>query len=85
MQHFCLCHNCFVCLFFIKKVLTYETKWNTFYSDNAHVCLIAIAGIAYQIFLNAIVSIEIKKLYKLHDDSTTTKSYSLSMVTKCFF
>ena len=28
---------------FIKKVLTCEIKWNTFYSDNAHMCLIAIA------------------------------------------
>ena len=49
------------CLFFINKVLTCEIKWNTFYSDNASMCLIAIAVIAQQIFLNAIVSIEIEK------------------------
>ena len=39
----CLCHTYFVCLFFIKQVLTCEIKPNTFYSDNAHMCLIAIA------------------------------------------
>ena len=32
--------------FFIKKVLTYEIKWNKLYSDNAHMCLIALAAIA---------------------------------------
>ena len=40
------CHNYFVCLFFIQKVLTYEIKWNKFYSDSAHMCLIVIVAIA---------------------------------------
>ena len=33
------------CLFFIKKVLACEIEWNTSYSDNTHMCLIAIAAI----------------------------------------
>ena len=35
-----------IIIFFIKKVLTCEIKWNKFYSDNAHMCLIAIATTA---------------------------------------
>ena len=49
------------CLF-IKKILTCEIKWNKFYSENALMFLIAIAAISQQIFLNAIVSIEIEKI-----------------------
>ena len=35
-----------IIIFFIKKVLTCEIKWNKFYSDNVHMCLIAIATTA---------------------------------------
>ena len=43
-------------VYFPLKILTCEIKWNPFYSDKSHMCLIAIASIAKQIFLSALVS-----------------------------
>ena len=40
------------CLFFIMEVLTCPIKWNKLYLDNAHMCLIAIAAIAYNKYLS---------------------------------
>ena len=63
--------------FFIKKVLIYEIKWDTFYSGNAHTfdcyCCHCITNISHCISINR----NKKNLNKLHDGSTTTKSYSL--------